>query len=452
MNDDVQFGEVEEASPKRQLRPDQNAQFAVATVGQPTDRELRVYVDLDVFCDMETHARSDTRVELGGVLLGGQYEDDKGRPFVVINESIRAEHYEATRGSFKFTHETWQEIGRRRDEFPGDLQMVGWYHTHPDWGVFLSGMDLFICDNFFNRPLDVALVIDPCRNDRGCFVWTGDEHDPIRRTSGYRMFASRHRLVELEDTIFEIEAGSNMTAENPRFGTARSNSSGSSPIFHVGQAASPWQNLVFIGMLSMQFCLLAIVLWKVALGPQSISSNGATNSSGEELVRRWELERHAAELKGKQDLLESLASKWDGTPAPLIDTLADSSQRAERLESDLAAHQARERELLAQESNTKTELAKAQRRSESLERQLERVHTELATAREVTLTHKGTISKLEDQLGESSTVWYRRPWVVAASILLCLVAVGGAVIWSNRKSSAADDRDRHSDHQPSDPT
>jgi proteasome lid subunit RPN8/RPN11 len=51
--------------------------------------------------------------------------------------------------------------------------MVGWYHTHPDWGVFLSSMDMFICDNFFNK-LDVAYVIDP---------WRGPGDVPMDRES-----------------------------------------------------------------------------------------------------------------------------------------------------------------------------------------------------------------------------------------------------------------------------
>src|SRR5262245_25919176 len=100
---------------------------------------------------MEDHAQSDTTVELGGVLLGGVHEDEDGKPFVVVTDSLRAQHYESTKGSFKFTHDTWSQITREREEFPAELQMVGWYHTHPDWGVFLSGMDMFICDNFFNR-------------------------------------------------------------------------------------------------------------------------------------------------------------------------------------------------------------------------------------------------------------------------------------------------------------
>ena len=110
----------------------------------------------------------------------------QGRSFVVITDSLRAEHYENSKGSFKFTHETWSDITRKRDEFPADLQMVGWYHTHPGWGVFLSGMDTFICGHFFNKPLDVALVVDPCQQERAFFQWT---------TTGDRRTRAHARLL-----------------------------------------------------------------------------------------------------------------------------------------------------------------------------------------------------------------------------------------------------------------
>ena len=168
---DIEFSDLDQAQRQQQLRPDRNRQYAVVTCGRVDESDLPVFVDIDALRDMELHALSDTRVELGGVMLGGQYEDADGNPFVVVADSLRARHYENTKGSFKFTHDTWAEITRERDEFPPELQMVGWYHTHPDWGVFLSNMDLFICDHFFNRPLDVALVIDPRRGDRCWFQW-----------------------------------------------------------------------------------------------------------------------------------------------------------------------------------------------------------------------------------------------------------------------------------------
>jgi len=95
---DMQFGDVEEAGPDVQLRPDQNRHYAVVPVHSPEDADLPIFVDIDVMRDMESHALTDTSVELGGVMLGGQFEDDAGNAFVLVTDSLRAEHYEATNG------------------------------------------------------------------------------------------------------------------------------------------------------------------------------------------------------------------------------------------------------------------------------------------------------------------------------------------------------------------
>jgi proteasome lid subunit RPN8/RPN11 len=49
--------------------------------------------------------------------------------------------------------------------------MVGWYHTHPGFGIFLSGMDLFIHQNFFTQIWHVAYVLDPRARTSGFFCW-----------------------------------------------------------------------------------------------------------------------------------------------------------------------------------------------------------------------------------------------------------------------------------------
>src|ERR1043165_5738665 len=130
MDSDITFGEVEEERPRVMRRPDEDRHFAVASCGTPRDADLRIYVDLDAMVDMENHAQTDTTVELGGVMLGGQYVVSQHRPFVVVSDRLCADHFEATKGSFKFTHETWSDIQRRLEEYPEDLRMVGWYHTH----------------------------------------------------------------------------------------------------------------------------------------------------------------------------------------------------------------------------------------------------------------------------------------------------------------------------------
>ena len=43
-----------------------------------------------------------------------------------------------------FTHETWNKINAEMDSRFAHLAIVGWYHSHPDFGVFLSDRDLQI--------------------------------------------------------------------------------------------------------------------------------------------------------------------------------------------------------------------------------------------------------------------------------------------------------------------
>jgi hypothetical protein len=55
-----------------------------------------------------------------------------------------------------------------------DARIVGWYHSHPGFGVFLSDHDTFIHNNFFSSPQQVAWVYDPHSDEEGCFGWDGD--------------------------------------------------------------------------------------------------------------------------------------------------------------------------------------------------------------------------------------------------------------------------------------
>lgn len=46
-----------------------------------------------------------------------------------------------------------------------NLRIVGWWHSHPDFGCFLSSTDLHTQEYFFPESYQVALVIDPIRDE-----------------------------------------------------------------------------------------------------------------------------------------------------------------------------------------------------------------------------------------------------------------------------------------------
>ena len=58
---------------------------------------------------------------------------------------------------------------------PTTATIVGWYHSHPGFGIFLSEHDRFIHRHFFGEPGQIALVIDPLAHVEGLFAWVGHE-------------------------------------------------------------------------------------------------------------------------------------------------------------------------------------------------------------------------------------------------------------------------------------
>lgn len=201
--DDLQFGEVQHAAPRgAATAPTDDGHLTTSEVLRTENVSFaptEVYVDVDVMLEMQEHAAEDTSVELGGILLGRRGQHPDGTPFVVISDSLRARYYKATRGSFTFTHETWADLDQQRSVLPETTEIVGWYHTHPGWGVFLSDMDIFICDHFFSHPDDVALVIDPTSGDTGLFLRRdAAEQRAPRRLDRYWLFGHRRRQSLLD--------------------------------------------------------------------------------------------------------------------------------------------------------------------------------------------------------------------------------------------------------------
>jgi proteasome lid subunit RPN8/RPN11 len=48
--------------------------------------------------------------------------------------------------------------------------VVGWYHSHPNLGVFFSGTDRKTQRDFFNQSHSLGLVVDPIRLQEKWFI------------------------------------------------------------------------------------------------------------------------------------------------------------------------------------------------------------------------------------------------------------------------------------------
>lgn len=327
-DDSIEFGDLRERAPQAVRSPLDDEHYACLPTGSMRPEDLPIFVDLDVFHELENHAASNLQVELGGVLLGRQAVDQNGRPMVLVQDSLRAEHYEATRGSFKFTHSTWSEITRRRARMNDGLEIVGWYHTHPGWGIFLSDLDEFICRNFFGRPLDVALVIDPRQGHRGWFQWT-DEGGSTRPVEHWYLFTSRHRQLELRAAVSSLDGSLSGADSLPYVDTGE-------PAMHHHRPAPPrgmdpvqWSMIWLMGLQTM---ILGLIAWRL-LAP--LPANNSGSGAAENL---------AAEHRVYRELVRDW-SVTGGQPLDLADRLARSEAAREQLQQSELSHRARIREL-----------------------------------------------------------------------------------------------------------
>lgn len=130
---------------------------------------LRVNFARQAYADLTAHAKESVDAEVGGVLVGEICEDGEG-VFVEVRAIIRALAAKEARAHITFTHETWTKIHAALDRDHPNLHIVGWYHTHPGFGVEFSAMDRFIQENFFAGRAQVAFLTDPLGGDNAlCF-------------------------------------------------------------------------------------------------------------------------------------------------------------------------------------------------------------------------------------------------------------------------------------------
>lgn len=132
-----------------------------------------VVIEEVVLEEILEYSGKDLSREVGGFLLGEII--DQQPPCSIVRHFHPALQATSRAASLTFTHESWSDLHRQAEiRFPG-AAVLGWHHTHPGFGVFLSAYDLFIHRNFFSAPWQIAMVVDPRRQELGFFHWRNDD-------------------------------------------------------------------------------------------------------------------------------------------------------------------------------------------------------------------------------------------------------------------------------------
>lgn len=167
---------------------------------------------------IEDHCFGNASHEVCGVLVGFTYEE-KGNPCTRIVGAIEGQHAREEQMSVTFTHQTWDAVHVALAKRTDKARVVGWYHSHPDFGIFYSAPDIFVHSNFFGSAGQVGLVIDPIRNERGVFLSTSQglrtlpRFEVARQNKGGHMVTCKYVAEPLRDALPEARAAASTGSE-----------------------------------------------------------------------------------------------------------------------------------------------------------------------------------------------------------------------------------------------
>ena len=127
---------------------------------------------------IRAHSISNLQSELGGALLGRAYRQDDGL-IVEVQAAIPAVTADSGPVHFTFTADAWSQIHKDKETQYPDLDIVGWFHTHPGLQVFYSSDDVVVHTAAFRMPWHVGLVVDPLNSEACYFGWVDGELAPL---------------------------------------------------------------------------------------------------------------------------------------------------------------------------------------------------------------------------------------------------------------------------------
>ena len=136
----------------------------------PAESQPVVLVHQTALLQINAHSRSRLDCELGGALLGHASRYKTG-VVVEVKAALPAVSSDHGPVHFTFSADSWAKLHRDRTAHYAQLDIVGWFHTHPDLGVFYSSDDVVVHSAAFTQPWHVGLVVDPVRQEAAFFGW-----------------------------------------------------------------------------------------------------------------------------------------------------------------------------------------------------------------------------------------------------------------------------------------
>ena len=167
-----------------------NISYPITNAIEAKEGDLNIFMHREVYEAIWQHSKSELSLEIGGALLG-IYGHDNGKEFVLITGILNQPlSYYQSQTMLRFTKQFYDDlddyISQINRKYPNVIRL-GLYHTHPNYGVFLSTTDAKTFKGIFKEKYQIAMVVDPIKNQDGVFYWQGKD---ISKRAAFRLYDS----------------------------------------------------------------------------------------------------------------------------------------------------------------------------------------------------------------------------------------------------------------------
>ena len=147
------------------------------------------------YTDWEKSTARNT-VEQQGILLGSIYKTSSG--FYGVVEEVILSDAIGNKVYVESAHSDWSKMDKQMDILNENrkrkLVKLGWWHTHPNMSIFMSGTDKNTQSNYFYKDWQFAVVLNPQDKDWGVFI--GENADIC---SGYFLNFNVYKLKMIDE-------------------------------------------------------------------------------------------------------------------------------------------------------------------------------------------------------------------------------------------------------------
>ena len=153
----------------REMKPPQD--FMIHEWGKPY-AGIEIYISQTAFDKMMKQCAvfAKRHLEAMGYLVG-DYCRWKNKEYTIIEDAVTSD-LETTSVSVHF--QAFEKAFDQLDKIDFDYVIVGWYHSHPGHGCFMSQTDISTQKRMFNKPFHSAIVVDPINKEFKVYKMMGN--------------------------------------------------------------------------------------------------------------------------------------------------------------------------------------------------------------------------------------------------------------------------------------